>query len=121
MKGYYKGIIVIGMMAVLLCLSLCACGQSSSLTGTWYTVCADPESAYTNITFQSDGTFISDVTGEYVLEGNTARLNFLGLTTVEFEIVDYDGTKALVRKGYEVPTWCKTPEAAAKVYEEYRY
>ena len=112
-----KGIIIAGMVAAVIYLSFCACGETG-LTGTWYSVCADPESAYDNITFQSDGTFVSDVTGEYVIEGDVARLNFLGLTTVEFEITDYDGTPALVQRGHDVPKWCKTPEAAAQAYSD---
>ena len=114
-----RKIIVIVAIAAIMSFCLCACGSSSaSLTGTWYKVCANPESAYDNVTFQSDGTFMSDVTGEYVQEGNTVRMNFLGLTTVEFDIVDYNGTDALLQKGKSVPYWCRTAEAAERAYND---
>ena len=101
---------------LMLCFCFCSCGNS--LNGTWYKVCADPENAYDNITFKSDGTFMSDVAGEYVVDGNTVRLTFLGLTSVDFEIIKYSGTDALLEEGKTVPEWCESIEAAKSAYND---
>ena len=111
-----KKLITAIVLILMLCFCFCSCGNS--LSGTWYKVCADPENAYDNITFKSDGTFMSDVTGEYVVDGKNVRLNFLGLTTVDYEIIDYNGTDALLEKGRDVPEWCKTVEAAQEAYND---
>ena len=112
-----KTIVAVIALTVIMSFCLCACG-SSGLTGTWYKVCADPASARDNVTFQSDGTFVSDVTGEYIVEGKNVRMNFLGLTTVDFEVIDYNGTEALAQKGSDFPYWCRTVEAAEQAYND---
>ena len=106
---------VVALIIMSFCLS--ACG-GNDLTGTWYRVCADPSSASDNVTFQSDGTFVSDVAGEYVVDGDTVRMSFMGMTTVNFELAEYDGTDALVEQGYEIPYWCRTVEAAEQAYND---
>ena len=103
------------ILMFLLCFCLCSCGNK--LDGTWYYVCEDPENAIQNITFSSDGSFISDVTGTYVVEDETVRLNFGGLATVDYTIVDYEGSDALLEHGHESPEWCRDADAARKAYE----
>ena len=115
-KNKMKKLSVFVIAACILCFCLSACG--GGINGTWYKVCADPAAARDNVTFQSDGTFISDVAGEYVIEGDTIRMNFLGLTTEAFKRTEVNGKETLVSKRYGDARWCRTEKDAQELYYE---
>ena len=116
-KNRMKKLSVVIIAVIIMSFCLSACG-GNDITGTWYKVCEDPTSARDNVTFQSDGTFISDVTGEYVIEGDTVRMNFLGLATEDFELTEVSGKETLVSKKYGSAYWCRTAEDAQELYDE---
>ena len=104
------------VIASICLILLCGCGNK--LSGTWYKVCDNPEYATDNISFESDGTFISDVTGEYVIDGDNVKLIFLGIEAVNYKLTEIDGVGALIENGKKYPEWMQNPDAAKAQYEK---
>lgn len=109
----------VAIVAALIISILLLCSfEGNNVTGTWYPICSNSETAPVCLEIDSDGFLTSDgIMGKWEKRGNELRVSLFGINST-YRIGKYEGYEVLYAEENWQPVYCNDAKNAKILSEQ---